>query len=213
MSERTPVEQEAVDLFLESYFSDHYSPGPIDADERRLIDDIFRTVESQFNPMTYVLGLAIDFAMLAQQISHHDLDAKQFRGSLTEAEMFARYELITKRGKKNVNTLSFRLGKKTRGIRAIEEAVCDLFIKADRTGYPSAYVYNTGMWHHYKDLLIDCFKLSESGRYVLVNRLIDFGFRRFPKNTYFGRETPRVRLFEEIIRHYPRSPRDSTVLH
>ena len=208
MSERTSVELDAKNSFLASGFLEDFSSGQISTDEIQLIDAILKSVKSLFNPLTYVLGLAINFAMLAQRLSHLDADAKMYRKDLTEVEILDRYELVTKRGKKQVNTLSFKYQKKTLGIRRTEEGILDLFIKADRTGYTGAYVYNTGMWHHHKDLLLDCFKLSESGRYVLVNRLIDFGLERFPKNTYFGRETPRVRLFEEIIRHYPRSGPD-----
>ncbi len=208
MHERTVVEQEAIDAFLIPSFSHSLSSSQICDEERLLVASILQGVETQFNPLTYVLGLALDFTLLAQKISHHDSDAKLFRPNLTEEAIMGRYDLVTARGKKQVNTLTFKYANKSFGIRRIEEAVCDLFIKTDRTGYPSAYVYNTGMWHHYKGLLLDCFRLSEPGRFLLCNTFIDFGLARFSKNIYFGRTCPRFRLFEEIVKRYPRSGAD-----
>ena len=205
MTARTAVERAAIEAFFASSFAADFSPGPVDDRERSILEAILRSVDAEFGRLTYILGLALDFTLLAQRLSHHDPEAKQLRSEFTEATLLDRYELVTKRGAKQANTLSFKFGKKTLGIRAIEEDVCDLFIKADRTGYPSAYVYNTGMWHHHKELLLNCFKLSESGRFILCNELIDFGLEKFLKNTYFGRQIPRVRLFETISREYPRS--------
>ena len=205
MMARTASEQEAINSFLASSFDPGFTPGPLVEEERGLVDAIMRAVEGQFSPLTYILGLALDFTLLAQRLSRLDPEARLFRRKLTEATLLARYELVTKRGKKQVNTLTFKYGAATLGIRTIEESVCDLFIKADRTGYPSAYVYNTGMWHHYKALLVDCFKLSESGRYVVGNLLIDFGLAQFPKNAYFGRTISRVRVFAEVVASYPRA--------
>ncbi len=205
MTQRTTIEQEAIDGFVTPSFPPSFKPGRMSGEERSLIEAILQGVEEQFGTLKYVLGLALDFTILAQKLSHHDPEAKAFRRGLTEAELLARYELVPNRGKRQTNTLSLRFAGSAFGIRAIEEAVCDLFVLADRTGYPSAYVYNTGMWQHYKSLLVDCFKLSESGRFILCNSLIDFGLARFPKNEYYGRERPRPRLFGAIVRDYPRS--------
>ncbi len=168
-------------------------------------------------PLTYVLNLALDFIMVAQKLSEFDPEATEFREHMDEAALFARYPPVTSTNDKNVNTLTLtftyqkKVGNKYKdttkrvGIRSVEEDVCDLFMAADRTGFTSAYIYNTGMWDHYRDLLVGCFELSKAGRYLLAQRLIDYGLAKFPKNTFFGRETPRLRLFEEIMRDYSRS--------
>ena len=175
-----------------------------------MLSAVVGKVQEQFSrkkPRKYVLGLAIDFVSLAQKISRSDPELGAFRPGLTEAELFSRYHAGTAEDDEQGNTLTFRFEGQSFGIRAVEEAVCDLFIKADRTGYPSAYVYNTGMWHHFKPMLLDCFKLSEGGRFSLISDLIEFGLASFPKNIYFGRAVPRVRLFESIVADYPRSAR------
>jgi hypothetical protein len=209
VSERTEVEETAVARFLGKGFAENFAPKKVSNAEKSVINGILRYVSSRFNTITYILGLALDFTMAAQKLSEYDEEAKEFRGALNDRTLFARYPRTTSTSEKNVNTLTltFQHNKLTRrvGIRGIEEDVCDLFLAADRTGYPNAYVYNTGMWHHYQDLLVECFKLSESGRYLLCQRLIEFGLERLPKNTFFGRETPRPWLFEQIIRDYPRT--------
>ena len=209
MSERTEIEQAAIDRFLGLGFDNGFTPAQVSVSENDIISRAFKYIEDRYSSLTYVLGLGLDFIMVAQKISKHDPEARKFRSDLDLKALFTRYPRTTSNGSKNVNTLTLTFqhkGKvKKEGIRVIEEKVCDLFMAADRTGYPSAYVYNTGMWQHYQELLVDSFKLSESGRYLLCQRLIDFGLKMLPENSYYGRETPRVRLFEEIINSYTRT--------
>jgi hypothetical protein len=208
MRERTEIETAAIARFLDKGFDEGFTPGEVSEAELALSGHILKSVEDKFHSVTYILGLPLDFTVVAQKLSEFDLDAKDFRGDLDETALFARYPRTTS-GTQNVNTLTltFQFNSKTKkvGIRRVEEDVCDLFIAADRTGYPSAYVYNTGMWHHFQELLVNCFKLSESGRYLLCQQLIEFGLEKLPKNTFFGRDTPRFRLFEQIIKDYPRT--------
>ena len=139
MTARTALEQEAIEEFFAPSFPADFRPGRIGDEERSIIDAILRSVKTQFNPLTYILGLALDFTVLAQKLSHDDPKAKQLRINFTEAALLSRYELVTMRGRNQANTLSFKSKNKTLCIRSVEEAVCDLFIKADRAGYPSAY--------------------------------------------------------------------------
>jgi hypothetical protein len=79
-----------------------------------------------------------------------------------------------------------------------------LFHRLNRSGYPSAYVYSTGQWHKYRDLLVLCFQLSENGRLSACNALISFGLDSISENPFFGRSEPRIRLFEDIVDNYSR---------
>ena len=224
MSSRTEIEQAAVNRFLEKGFEEDFTPEEVKDAEKAVIEGIIEYVDTRMNlpkALTYVLNLALDFIMVAQKLSEYDTGANDFREDMDEATLFARYPRTTSTADKNVSTLTltFTVQKKVGnryqdaikkvGIRPVEEDVCDLFMAADRTGFTSAYIYNTGMWDHYRDLLVNCFKLSESGRYLVTQRLIDYGLAKFPKNTFFGRETPRLRLFEQIMSDYPRSAADA----
>lgn len=200
---------EHVKKFLSLAFSDTFTPAAPPSDEQQIIDSILSYVSGHISgvsrPRKYVLGLGLNFALLAQRLSLADASAIDFRPTLTVSELFARYSLITERGNTTANTLSLTFGGVQEGIRRLEEGVVELFHSLNRSGYPSAYVYNTGQWHKYKDLLVQCFRLSENGRYALCLSLIDYGCSIIPEHTFFGRSVPRVRLFEEVVKHYPRT--------
>jgi hypothetical protein len=191
---------------LGPHFGPGFRPATLATAEEGIIDKILTYIDSCFSRMKYVLGLGLDFAILAQRIASVDAEAKRFRLALTQDDLFTRYTLVTERGGKRANTLTLKYEKGEWGIRHTEEQVVDFFHGLNRTGYPSAYVYNTGQWQKYQaDLLVPCFRLSESGRFVLCQRLIDYGLDKFAVNAFFGRATPRVRLYEQIITHYPRT--------
>jgi hypothetical protein len=80
-----------------------------------------------------------------------------------------------------------------------------LFNQLNRTDYPSAYVYNTGQWQKYKDLLTSCFKLSPEGRIEALLRLIKYGIDNMEKTIFFERRGDKRNLFAEIIANYPRT--------
>jgi hypothetical protein len=52
---------------------------------------------------------------------------------------------------------------------------------------------------------VDCFRLSESGRLLVCQRLITFGLGRLAKNVFFGRSRARPRLYEIIMSEFPRT--------
>jgi len=195
--------------FLALGFDEKFSPKVVSVAEKTAISDIVDIVEKnisgQARPRRYVLGLALDFTFLAQRLSNSDTAAKLFQPDLTESLLFSTYSLITSRGNTTANTLTLEYGSSQEGIRRIEEHVVDFFHSINRSGYPSAYVYNTGQWHKFKDLLLLCFRLSESAKYILCEKLIAYGFSIFPRREYFGRETVRPRTFEAILLQYPRA--------
>ena len=209
MSARTEIETAAISRFLQTGFAAGFTPGQIRKAEAKLLEGIVRYVEARFNPLTYVLNLALDFTLVAQKLSEYDLQAKAFRPDMNEAKLFNYYPRSIKISRKANSTLTLGFvvngKKKSIGIRRVENDVCKLFIACDRTGFTSGYAYNTGKWDGHISLLVDCFKLSESGRYLLTQKLIDFGLERFAVNTFFGRETPRLRLFEGVIKDYKRT--------
>lgn len=211
MVARTSEETKRIAIFLDEYFGEGYKPSAISTDEQKIIDQVLAYVDQNFGVMKYILGLGIDFTMLAQALSNADTWGNDYKPDLSEEQIFERYEFVAARGAKAANTLSFKYEGVSYGIRKFEEKVVDLFNEMDRTGYPSAYVYNTGQWHKYKpQLLIPCFSLSKSGKFVLCQRLIDIGLQKLSKNRYFGRDVARIRLFEKIIRDYPRTHADET---
>lgn len=155
--------------------------------------------------MKYILGTGIDFTILAQQLSNEDFTLNSFRNNLDVNELFQTYDLVEKRGETKANTLSLSYNSgKSYGIRKIEEHVLEFFHSIGRSDYPCAYVYNTGQWKKYQDLLVNIFKLSRYGRLLFIRKLLDFGMEQLTKNSYYIRKTKRIRLFERIIKSYPR---------
>jgi hypothetical protein len=206
MAERTDDEKEAIKAFLEPHFGIGFVPGEPSNRERQIINDVMTFVAARFAGMRYVVGMAADLTLLAQQLALHDAEGKAFRPRLTRDEIFTRYELVKKVGSREANTLTLKYGKTKVGIRKLEEALIDFFGEVGRPGYPSSYVYMTGQWQKFTDpLLIPCFRLGESARFALCSKLLDYAMDNLTEGTLLGRAKPRVRLFEEIIHHYPRS--------
>lgn len=181
------------------------SDAKLGTDEQRIVERVEDYVATRFKGMKYILGLALDFTLLAQRLSTVDEEGKAARKGLSEEELFARYQLVTERGSRQANTLTLKYGGMQQGIRKIEESVAEFFHRLKRTDYPSAYVYNTGQWQKYKDLLVDCFRLSEEGRLALSKRLIHFGLTNMAVADFYGRSVPRPTLLPEIISSYPRA--------
>jgi hypothetical protein len=205
MYERSEVEQEAIDAFLGQHFTG--AASKVSSDEAKVVDGILQFVSDEFSGMKYIVGLAIDFVLLAQGLAENDAEANKFRPSLDRDGLFDRYEFVESRGKRRANTLTLRHAGKAIGIRKFEESLVDLFHdQLNRTAYPSAYVYNTGQWAKYQEsLLVPAFKMSQSGKRLACDKLIDLALQRLPVNRFFGRDVPRVRVFPSILQSYPRS--------
>jgi hypothetical protein len=196
-------EKDLIDSFLQAAFPQAVSENA-SVDEIGIISQILETVESQFKKKKYVLGQALNFTMLAQKLSNYDEGQKVFTPELVISEIFERYGLVESRGGTTANTLTLKFSGQEEGIRKIEESVASLFHGMDRSDYPSAYVYNTGQWKKFQDLMLMCFKLSEGAKLKVCNELIVFGMNTMPKNSFYIREVPRVRLFESVINSYQR---------
>lgn len=204
-SSRSYQEQAAVNALLDPVFGSGFKPAALQAGEQAVIDRVIEEVVGHFdNKSQYPLGLAIDFALLAQALSEHDPRLTKFEPKLRFEDLESRYEVIEKRGKKTANTLTLRYQDQEIGIRRFEQNVRGMFLQAQHFGYPSAYVYNTGQWRKFQSMLVACFSLSAAARFELCNALIDFGFSKFPKNEYVGRPNTRPRVFEQIVTEYPR---------
>jgi hypothetical protein len=204
MIERTEQETLAINSFLTPYFGEGFVPEEVSDEEVAIMAQVLAFVEARFDQAKYPLGMMMDFALLAQGLSQVDAEAKSFRDELDGSKLFERYERITKRGERIANTLTLRFNGSEVGIRKTEEEVVNLFHALNRTGYPSSYVYMTGVWDNYQNLLVQCFQLSESGRFTLVQRLIDFGLAKMPVNELRSRAVNHPRLFESLITTYRR---------
>tara|TARA_R110002110_G_scaffold415835_1_gene657236 strand:+ start:66743 stop:67861 length:1119 start_codon:yes stop_codon:yes gene_type:complete len=199
----SPKEQEIIDVFVGEVFG-AITVEPISEEEMAVVEECKNYVEGRFSGMRYILGLALDFTILAQKLSGADHEMKEFTPDLETGDIFSRYTLVEARGSRKSNTLTLAFNGELYGIRKFEENVANLFHSMDRSDYPSAYVYNTGQWQKYIDLLTSVFMLSESGKYILLQNLIEYGMHMLPKNSFFVREFPRVRLYEKVISEYER---------
>ncbi len=199
---------DCITLYLKKYFDSH-QPKPLKPGERSRIETVKSLVVANFEkakrPARYVLGLAVDFLLLAQELAGVDPELIAFRKGFSEDILFDRYALVTERAGQKSNTLSLTFAGRSIGIRKFEESVTSFFHAQNRTEYPSAYVYNTGQWTKYKELLVACFSLSTNGRYIASYELLEYGLSKLKENEFFGRSSERVRLFELIIREYARS--------
>ena len=202
-----PSEEKAIEQFLYRYFDQSVpdSSHVFSDAEREVYNSILEYVDTRFGSMKYILGLAIDFVILAEQVLSHTAQVGRLdfaEDSDSPTDQFTRVE---EKGNRKLNTLTFRTDDGTTfGIRKLEEEVLSLFHEQlYRLDYPSAYVYNTGQWHKYRSLLDMAFSLSESGRFKTVRRLIYFGLQNMERSKSFE-GNPRIRLYESVIAEYPR---------
>jgi hypothetical protein len=200
-----------VDVPAETYLSELYGKEwrtmamkVLSDREASTIDQILRRVVAELDakrPRRYVIGLALDFAALAVKLE----PSHQHEPALTEGALFSRYSLVTARGGTKSNTLSFTTAGGTVGIRAEEERVRALFYQGGRTQYPSAYVYNTGQWPKYKELLVEIFSLSDTARICVVLEVIRLGYRTIGRNEFLSLPVAKSTVFSSIISGFSRS--------
>jgi hypothetical protein len=205
--QRSEQESDAVVQFLSAFFTEA-APAKIPARERPAFNRIFEFVDSKFASAKYVLGLAIDFCALAQQISIVDPRLKKADLTISNEVIFQRYRRITEEGGKPLNTLTIEHKGQRFGIRPIDNLVGSLFQSLGRTTYPSSSPYATGQWAKYADqLLVPCFQLSTPSRRKLCEDLLDLGLQRITENRFYATRIARERLFEHLIQDYPRGAR------
>ena len=185
--------------YFDGVSNDHAS---IKAGEKKIIDSIENRLETEFASKKYFLGLVIDFCLLAQVASstHQSLQGFSKTGG---NDFFQETPPLTHSGGKELNTLTLMLTGKAVGIRKFEELVKQFFESNGFFNYPSAYVYNTGQWKKFSDVLELCFDLSSLGRKILVQRCIDFGFRNLQELVIKGVSPPKINPLDLLLAEYP----------
>ena len=199
----TDLEKTKVAEFLQPYFKKNIVGVPTRTD-KETEREIITYVSSRFSQMKYILGLAIDFVVLAQRVSCIDPKYTPLKAGDSYSVIEERYPRIKSRGKKKANTLTLVVCDQLIGIRKTEEEVVDVFHAMQRTNFPSAYVYSTGQWAKYKELIILAFRLTEPGRFSTLHKLFQFGLENLERKRFFVRPKSRCRLFEEFLQLYPR---------
>ena len=190
----------------DTLFSDYFkgvsgNQTSITADENTIIGSIQNRLVNEFSSRKYFLGLVIDFCLLAQVATSTQASVSDFskNGGST---FFQKNPPMTHRANKELNTLTLILNGNQVGIRKFEELVKQFFESNGYYNYPSAYVYNTGQWKKFTDVLDDCFNLSSLGRRILVQICIDFGFQELQKLTTKGLPPPKVHPLDLLLTDY-----------
>lgn len=209
MSEdRTSLETDAIENFLSEYFPDTYehssrgeSKETLSATEESEIEEILDFVDTHFSRSKGVLGLALDFLMVAEQLSRFDEAIEEFNPNIDRDDIFDRFD------RKNTSaTLTFRHADQQYGIRPVHNDVIDLFRdQLGRTNFPSSPGHHTGEWERYDDLLERSFRLSRRGRYETAERLFEYGLEHLQTKSFARREPPFQHPFKRIVEDYERS--------
>lgn len=206
--DRTTLESEAIDTFLSQYFPDEYDhqtegllSDAISADEEDEIVALVEHVDKHFSRSKGTLGLALDFLMVAEQLSQIDESLVKFDPSLDRTTILSRFDR-----KDTSATLTFRDGSRQIGIRSVHNYVIDLFREElGRTNFPSSPGHHTGEWERYDEMLENAFRLSRRGRYEAAERLFDYGLEHLKTKSFARREPPFQRPFSAILKEYDRS--------
>jgi hypothetical protein len=206
--ERQEIEEEEIAGFLADYFQRDPDIRSVSEQERDAILEILDYVSDTFSSKKYVLGLAIDFILVAESLGEavNPATSRSFEPELNGPDVINRYNrLETKKGQ-DLNTLTFLDDDgREHGIRMVENALQTLYHDGlDRLNYPSSAPYSTGQWSRYMDLLGRCFQLSDTGRRVAADELIDIGLAEMERTESFH-GNPRTRLFPLVISDYPRN--------
>ena len=199
--DRDDREARAARELIGARFGAGYAAGPVGDAEAAVVRSLVEAVDGRFSRMKYVLGTALDFVLLAEALDAGD---RGFEPGVTQDEVFGRYARVTHRGERELNTLTLTdAAGDEHGVRAVEEAVMGAFHRARRTDYPKAYVYNSGQWHKFGDLLEAAFSLSRAGRWRAAQALFDYGLLAMAPNTAFA-GIARPRLFPQVVDEYRR---------
>jgi len=206
--DHTPLEIDSIERFLSGYFPDAYehdtrveSKETLSDAELSEIEEMIDLVDTHFSRSKGVLGLALDFLMVAEQLSQFDEDLVDFDTTINRSKIFDRFDR-----KDTSATLTFRHAGQQFGIRPVHNEVIDLFRdQLGRTNFPSSPGHHTGEWDRYDDLLEQSFRLSRRGRYEAAERLFEYGLENLQTKSFARREPPFQRPFRQIIENYERS--------
>lgn len=204
--DRTDLEDEAIENFLLQFFQDEYEHDPLDisSEEEQIIGTLYQRADELFDTSKGTLGLALDFLMVAENLSQVDPWLSGFDSELTSDDVLSHYEQGATK-----STLTLKYEGERESIRTIHDDVIDLFREdLQRTNFPSSPGHHTGEWERYQDLLELSFRLSRTGRYEAAQRLFDLGLERLDKRTVTRRNPPFPKPFLEILRNHERSHPD-----
>lgn len=207
--ERSDQEEQAIAEFLSDYFPERYDGEDreqIEADEelsdqeRNEIESMVERVGEAFSTSKGTLGVAIDFLMVAEQLSRADERLSGFREEIDRELLFEWYENAAK------TSLTFSYDGARYSIRSVHNDVIDLFREdLKRTNFPSSPGHHTGEWERYDDLLESAFRLSSAGRYEAAQRIFDLGLNRLAARSFETRDPPFPEPLKEILLNYERS--------
>jgi len=212
--ERSDQEREAIADFLSNYFPERYggdAQGKPDEDtaedsnkisdmESKEIESMINRVDEEFGTSKGTLGLAIDFLMVAEQLSRVDDRLSGFDGSIDREQIMDWYENTAK------TTLTPKYGGERFSIRSVHNDVIDLFREdLKRTNFPSSPGHHTGEWERYDDLLESSFRLSSEGRFETAQRIFDLGLEELAARAFDTREPPFPDPMKEVLDSYERS--------
>ncbi|MUV87810.1 hypothetical protein GJ631_14930 [Natronomonas sp. CBA1123] len=209
---RADWEEEAIDEFLTKHFPPGYGDdqgtlagyadddGVISDEEMEEIETLVNRAESLFSSSKGTLGLAIDFIILAEELSHTDDWLLGYDSEISRSDILERYESTAK------SSLTLKRDNTKEGIRSFHNELIDLFRNdLSRTNFPSSPGHHTGEWERYDDMLENAFRLSRDGRYEAAQRLFDIGLERLESKDYQRRDPPFTKPFVEVLRNYERS--------
>lgn len=206
MSDRTDVEDEAIEEFLYQFFRDRYEhdPSEVSSGEEQTTELLYERADELFDDSKGTLGLALDFLMVAENLSQVDPWLSGYDPGLTSDDVLEHYEQGATK-----STLTLKFDDERQSIRTVHDDIIDLFREdLQRTNFPSSPGHHTGEWERYQDLLEMSFRLSRPGRYEAAQRLFDLGLERLDKRTVKRRDPPFPQPFLEILRNYERSHPD-----
>ncbi|MDQ2074761.1 hypothetical protein RBH20_19730 [Haloarcula sp. H-GB4] len=214
--ERSDEEQAAIEAFLSDYFPELYDdevqttltesasePREISDAEDAEIRTLLKSVDEEFGTSKGTLGLAIDFLMIAEQLSREDDRLSGFQPDIDRETILNWYENTAK------TTLTPKYDGTRYGIRPVHNDVIELF-RSDllRTNFPSSPGHHTGEWERYDHMLESSFRLSSEGRHEAVQQVFDLGLDRLAARDFDKRDPPFPNPFVEVLNHYQRSHPD-----
>lgn len=216
MADRTPSEREAIVQFLSNYFPTEYTDEKADIwqvelgdstlskQEQAVIEQLLSAEQSEFANSKGTLGLAIDFLMIAEELSQVDEWVSEFDPDVSADDVLDRYDQASVK-----STLTITYDGEKYAIRPVQNAVIDLFREdLKRTNFPSSPGHHTGEWERYTNLLAMAFQLSRDGRYVAAQRLFEYGLDQLERKDITQREPPFPSPFEAVLHDFDRSHPD-----
>jgi len=206
-------EEQVIDEFLSEYFPERYedegqthlgrTEDTLSDRELEEIESMVERVGDEFSISKGALGVAIDFLMVAEQLSRTDDRVTGFREDIDRSLLFEWYENDAK------TSLTLLYEGTGYSIRSVHNDVIDLFREdLKRTNFPSSPGHHTGEWERYDDLLESAFRLSSAGRYEAAQRIFDMGLDRLAARSFETRDPPFSEPLKEVLLNYERSHKD-----